>query len=126
MTTIGKRIFTIRKARRLSRPQLAQLSRISREHLWAVETDQYAPSLLTIEKVATGLGVGVGQFFNEPAILFEDPLVRALVPLVRKLSLYQRGRVLDTLRQIAGPSWAKQRNAEKTLGNLNTESVLQL
>ena len=105
--SIGKIIFAVRKAQKLSRTCLAQRARISQEHLWAVETEQYAPSLWTIEKLAVGLNVGISQFFNDSAVLLHDPLIKAAAPLVRNLTQRQRSHVLSVMRLIGGPSWAR-------------------
>lgn len=105
--SIGKIIFALRKAQKLSRTCLAQRARISQEHLWAVETGQYAPSLRTIEKLAVGLNIGINQLFDQPAVLLHDPLIRAAAPLVRNLNQRQRSQVLSVMRRIGGPSWAR-------------------
>lgn len=83
----GKIIYTVASARRISRADPAVRARISREHLWAVKTDQYAPSLITTEKIAAAFEISVARFFtpNESSLLLEVPSL-ALVNSARDKS----------------------------------------
>jgi len=107
---LARTIYALRRAREMNRPQLAAQAGISREHLWAVETGQYAPSLLTAEKIASAFGVGLGRLFDSRIVLIEDPLVRLIALLyVRKSDVRQRQRVLTVLRTIGSPKWLQRK-----------------
>ena len=106
--TLARTIYALRCARKLNRQKLAAKAGISREHLWAVETGQYAPSLSTTEKIASAFGVSLPRLFDSRIELIEDPLVRVIALVyVRKLKVEQRERVLKVLRIIGGPKWLK-------------------
>ena len=93
MMTIGAVIYSWRNARKLSRPALASMARISRFHLFAVEAGHYAPTLATVEKIADALEIGVARFFrghDEARLLLDDPLVRETARMVKNLTRTQR------------------------------------
>src|SRR5437764_1634338 len=93
--SLARTIYALRRARKMNRPQLAAQAGISREHLWAVETGQYEPSLGTTEKIAAAFGVGLGRLFDPRIELIEDPLVRVIaLCYARKLNVQQRQQVL--------------------------------
>lgn len=87
---IGHAIFQLRRARRLTRQQLADLSGVSRSVIFQIEIGgTQAPQIRVLEKLAAAMGVGVGRFVNERGALLttlEDPLIKAAAPLVRNLS----------------------------------------
>ena len=95
-------------------PKLADLSGVGRSVIFQIEIGgTQAPQIRVLEKLAAAMGVGVGRLVNERGAMLttlEDPLVRSLtqpVNLVRVLNQQQRNRVLQTLRRVAGPSWAR-------------------
>jgi transcriptional regulator with XRE-family HTH domain len=113
---IGHTIFQLRRARRLTRQELADLSGVSRSVIFQIEVGRtQAPQLRVLEKLADAMNVGVGRLVNDRGAMLttlEDPLIRSLtqpVNLVRVLNQQQRSHVLQTLRRIAGPSWARKR-----------------
>src|SRR5689334_19686468 len=100
-------IVSIRRNRGFSREQSATRAGISREHLWAVETNQYAPSLCTVQKLARAFDISLARFVSTGAVLLEDPLIRSIQPLVRRLNERQKNQILRTLRAIGGPPWRR-------------------
>jgi transcriptional regulator with XRE-family HTH domain len=108
---IGHAIFQLRRARRLTRPQLADLSGVSRSVIFQIEVGRTrAPQIRVLEKLAAAMGVGVGRLVNERGAMLttlEDPLIKAAAPLVRNLSQQQRFHVLNVMRRIGGPSWKR-------------------
>jgi transcriptional regulator with XRE-family HTH domain len=100
---IGATISRIRRARRLSRPALAAMAGISREHLWGIERERYTPSLMILGEIAAALDIGLTSFFrdhDEAFLLLQDPLIRTLSPVVKNLSVQQREQIVKTLRAI--------------------------
>jgi transcriptional regulator with XRE-family HTH domain len=95
---IGQRISELRQLRMMTRPQLAQRSRISRSYLWHVKHGHHAPSLSTLEKVACSLDVSLNRLFSQSEILLEDAVVRELLGLLPKLNLQNRELILKTLQ----------------------------
>jgi transcriptional regulator with XRE-family HTH domain len=111
---IGHAIFQLRRARRLTRPQLADLSGVSRSVIFQIEVGRtQAPQIRVLEKLAAAMDVSVGRLVHARGVLLttlEDPLIRSLtqpVNLVRVLNQQQRSHVLNVLRRIGGPSWAR-------------------
>ncbi len=106
--TLARTIYALRLTRKMNRPQFAAQAGISREHLWAVETGQYALTLYTAEKIASAFGVSLGRLFDSRIVLIDDPLIQACVPHIRMLDVQQRKRVLKILRTIGAPKWLQR------------------
>jgi len=95
----GDQIRMLREARRLSRPQLAARASVSRAHLWHLEKNHMMPGLVTLEKIAAALDVGLSRFFIQPdGLLLEDSFVHKIRPFLRCLNLQQRELLLRTLQ----------------------------
>jgi len=63
LVNVGKRIREIRKAQGLSQNALAERCGFTFSYIGGVERAEKNISLLNLEKIADGLGVGVHQFF---------------------------------------------------------------
>ncbi len=63
----GKRVNALRTAKGLTQAQLAERAHVSEEWLRRVELGNGAPSLNTIEAVASALDASIGDLFDEPA-----------------------------------------------------------
>jgi transcriptional regulator with XRE-family HTH domain len=63
LVNVGKRIREIRKSRGLSQTALAEKCGFTFSYIGGVERAEKNISLLNLEKIAKGLGVGVHQFF---------------------------------------------------------------
>lgn len=61
---VGARIRRLRKARGFTTPTLAQLAHISKMHMYRIERDAGSPTLDTLERIATALGVSVHELIN--------------------------------------------------------------
>lgn len=61
---LGKRIVTARKAKNMSQEQLAASSDIDRSHMGFIEQGRRKPTLSTLHKVATSLGISLEQLFK--------------------------------------------------------------
>ena len=95
----GDQIRMLREARRLSRPQLAARASVSRTHLWHLEKNHMTPGLVTLEKIAAALDVGLSRFFIHPdGLLLEDSFVQKIQPLLHRLNSQQRDLLLRTLQ----------------------------
>lgn len=108
---IGHAIFQLRRARRLTRQQLADLSGVSRSVIFQIEVGRtQAPQIRVLEKLAAAMDVSVGRLVNVRGAMLtalEEPLIKAAAPLVRKLNQRQRSQVLNVMRRIGGPSWKR-------------------
>ena len=57
--SLGMRLKTIRERKQLSQATVATRAGIAREHLARLEAGAYSPSVDTLEKIATALGVSL-------------------------------------------------------------------
>lgn len=102
MTSIGERIRTRRQGLELTQQQLGEAVGLTPQHISAVEQDKRAPSLSSLAKLATELGVTVDYLVTGreggvtdiiPAIKADRTLKlgvkKALIVLVR--ALLERG-----------------------------------
>ncbi|WP_079914149.1 helix-turn-helix domain-containing protein [Paenibacillus sp. 32352] len=64
LVNVGKRIREIRKAQGLSQNALAERCGFTFSYIGGVERAEKNISLINLEKIADGLGVGVHQFFT--------------------------------------------------------------
>lgn len=108
--TPGQAVYAMRRNRGLKRSELAKVSGVAREIIWAVETgarSRHGAQIRTPERLAAGLGISVGQLFTPEAILLQDPLIQACAPYVRHLNAQQRSEILRTLQAITTPLWLR-------------------
>ena len=61
---VGKRIRVLREVRGFSQEGLAEKSGLHRTYIGGVERGLRNPSLKSLARMATALGVGVGEFFE--------------------------------------------------------------
>jgi transcriptional regulator with XRE-family HTH domain len=108
--TVPNLIRELRQARLLSRPQLARQAKVSRSHLWAIETGKIVPGISTLEKLSEALGVGLSRFLmkSDTELLLENSFVRSIQGLLPNLNFKHRHLILMTLQ--AAP---QKRNAKK-------------
>ena len=65
MSSLGQRIKLARKAAGLTQVQLAEMTKLSRSHIGAIEIDKYDPSLGTLNLIADALEVSVASLIEE-------------------------------------------------------------
>lgn len=84
---LGERIRTLRHARGLTQTQLADLARVSRQLVGAVEADRHLPRVDAAVRLAAALSTSVEQLLapdvREAVGVIEDPTEGALVRLAR-------------------------------------------
>jgi transcriptional regulator with XRE-family HTH domain len=92
-------IRELREARSMTRPQLAQRSKIARAHLWAIESGRYVPGIAILERISDALGVGVGRLLtkSDAEMLLEDSFIQSIRPLLPLLTVQHRKQILRTL-----------------------------
>ncbi|GAB6159372.1 hypothetical protein JCM39194_25730 [Desulfotomaculum varum] len=97
---IASRIIELRKNIGFNTNQLAKLANISYSTLYEVETGKKQPSVYTLEKICTALGITLSEFFSDTQE--QEPLppeVRQICEKVKQLSpdkLKVLNAVLDT------------------------------
>ena len=105
-TQLGKRIYQLRKARRLTQAALAERSGISNEFMSAIERGAKLPSLSTLQRIGVALRVGVKDLFNFDRAGFRriQPLSREsmdVAHLIEKVSPSKRRRMLKMIKTLA-------------------------
>jgi transcriptional regulator with XRE-family HTH domain len=97
---IASNLVELRQARSLSRPRLARHARVSRSHLWAIETGKTAPSIRTLNKLSDAFGVGLARLLSksDAEMLLEDNFVQSIRPFLPHLNDGHRATILQTLR----------------------------
>jgi transcriptional regulator with XRE-family HTH domain len=63
---VGRRIRVLRESKGVSQETLAERARLHRTYIGGVERGLRNPSLLSLQKIAKGLGVSVAEFFSPP------------------------------------------------------------
>ena len=71
VSSAGKNLRRLRIQRGLSLDRLAKISGVSRAMISHVELGQSAPTIVTLNKIAKGLGVSIMAFLNH--ILSQNP-----------------------------------------------------
>ncbi|PRX47454.1 XRE family transcriptional regulator [Prauserella shujinwangii] len=66
LVTLGSRVQELRRERRLTLQELAELSEVSVSMLSAVERGDKAPTVLVLDRIAAGLGVPLASLVTEP------------------------------------------------------------
>ena len=105
-TQLGKRIYQLRKARRLTQAALAERSGISNEFMSAIERGAKLPSLPTLQRIGVALRVGAKDLFNFDQVGFRriQPLSREsmdVAHLIEGMSPRQRRRMLKIVKILA-------------------------
>lgn len=61
----GKRLNELREAKQLSIYKLSQDSGVSQGHISDLENGQYQPTIETLNKLLSPMGITLAEFFNE-------------------------------------------------------------
>ncbi|MBI2833260.1 MAG: helix-turn-helix transcriptional regulator [Acidobacteria bacterium] len=114
-TPIGSRIRTMRRARRLTQRELSQRTGLAEAFLSRVENGRVAPSLHTLQRLADGLGVCVGDLLGTPS---------ATVKLVCPVSY--SGRCIAELIYVPGRHlrWSAEHYTPRQIGLLRLGNYL--
>ena len=63
--TLGLRIRTLRKARKMTQQQLADVTQVSRIYIQALESNRRSPSMKLLHRLSEQLGVETGDLLEE-------------------------------------------------------------
>ncbi len=85
---LGKRIYLFRKENKLTQAALAEKAKISNEFMSAMERGARLPSLLTLERIAEVLKVGLKDLFN-----FDRAAFRQIQSVSRES--FELGSIID-------------------------------
>ncbi len=96
---IGQRIRGLRKARNLTLGELAGETDLSQPFLSQMERDIKTPSIETLSRICTALGVTLAEFFASDVLPPAD--LERLVAAARRLTPRQRELLSRFLEQLA-------------------------
>ncbi len=85
---IGKKIKKIRAERKLSLDGLSKLTKVSKAMLGQIERGTSSPTVSTLWKIASGLGVSFSSFVEEEAPTFSKVRVDDVEPLLEDEGRY--------------------------------------
>lgn len=95
---VGNRIRELRKKRRLSQEELADMAKIHTAHLGRIERGEENPTLETVEKIINALDVSVGEFFNYNYNMSNDFSVNKIVSCLNAMTVEEREDVYKTVK----------------------------
>lgn len=99
---ISKRLKDIRKSKDISVYKLSQLSGVSETHIRDLERGDRNPSLDTIDKIATALGLSLPELLNETdKATYLNPKEQELVECFRNLSDDKADALLAFLKTLS-------------------------
>lgn len=85
---IGEKIKIIRSERKLSLDELSKLTNVSKAMLGQIERGTSSPTVSTLWKIATGLGVSFSSFVEEEAPRFSKVSIEQIDPLLEDEGRY--------------------------------------
>lgn len=103
MVDVGKRITEIRVSQGISLTNLAKRSGIAQSSLSYIESGKAQPTVETVNKICTTLGIELHEFFAPDQAPELPPEVRQVVDKVRKLSPRQIKILNDVLDEWIEP-----------------------
>ncbi len=95
---LGENVKRLREARGLSPDELAEAAKLSRQGLWLIETGRSNPRIDTIQRLATVLGVGVGDLYLPAGAARKLPA--ALEQMIKMLEGQEGGMAKPTEAEI--------------------------
>jgi transcriptional regulator with XRE-family HTH domain len=109
---LGESIKNIRQAKGLSQGEMQKRTGILRSYLSRVENGHTVPSLATLQRLASAMGVALSDFFSPngqaadgaPAPASKDPASQYLAELktlLPQLTSQQRDQLLDMVKDMA-------------------------
>jgi transcriptional regulator with XRE-family HTH domain len=106
---VAGQVRDIRRARHLSQRQLASRMQVPRTYISKIENGKAIPTLGSLERLATALGVGICHLVRdarsrrdeEVASIFSDPLLAEIAVLLPNLDSLHRTLIYGQVRDMA-------------------------
>lgn len=98
--SFGERVKTVRKAKRISQAELAQMSKLSQQSISFIENDVNSPTIYTAQRIADALGVPLTDLTGPPPQIYETVLTereRELISCFRRLSAQEQSFIYDSV-----------------------------
>lgn len=106
---LGKKINEIRKLKGYTQEELAEMVGLSPNFIGYLERGEQTPSLKTLKKIATVLGVTLGWFFysienhhaKPPKLTEKEKTINKLVKILKSLDLRDIHFILELTKKIS-------------------------
>ncbi len=97
---IGQRIREIRKANNQKLLNISQQTGLSQPFISEIERGIKVPSIETLEKICSALGITLAEFFadQDPEL---PPDIRQMIDVARKLTPLQRELIISVMKEMA-------------------------
>lgn len=98
--SFGERIKEIRKAKKISQAELAQMSNLSQQSISFIENGVNSPSIYTAQRIADALGIPLTDLTGPPPQTYETVLTereRELISCFRRLSAQEQSFIYDSV-----------------------------
>lgn len=95
---VAENIISLCEKRDISKYRLSQLSGISQSSLGRIMMQESLPSLVTLEKICTALGVTLSQFFQDAPPVDLTKTQKEILTIWNNLSTNEQETVLAMLR----------------------------
>ena len=96
---IGEKLRTLRKAAKLTERKLAELAGVSQSAVSEIEHGKKSPTLDTLLKLCSALGISVADLFSDQPATPVPPHLRPLVEAARDLTPEQVELLLPIIRE---------------------------
>ncbi|NHM28930.1 helix-turn-helix transcriptional regulator [Desulfofundulus sp. TPOSR] len=97
---IGRRIREIRKANNQKLLNISQQTGLSQPFISEIERGIKVPSIETLEKICSALGITLAEFFADQAPEL-PPDIRQMIDVARKLTPLQRELIISVMKEMA-------------------------
>ncbi|RKO66354.1 helix-turn-helix domain-containing protein [Desulfofundulus salinus] len=96
---IGRRIREIRKANNQKLLNISQQTGLSQPFISEIERGIKVPSIETLEKICSALGITLAEFFADQAPEL-PPDIRQMIDVARKLTPLQRELIISVMKEM--------------------------
>ncbi|NHM28888.1 helix-turn-helix transcriptional regulator [Desulfofundulus sp. TPOSR] len=97
---VGARIKQLRKAKKLSQRELADLTSISQPVINRLENNTRAADVDSLKRICSALGITLAEFFADQAPEL-PPDIRQMIDVARKLTPLQRELIISVMKEMA-------------------------
>lgn len=110
LVSLGVRIRSLRKAKRLSQEALAERSGLNPKYIGQIERAETNPSIETLRRIADGLGVNLSDLFaflpGADKARGYEPILEEIISLTRDQDIRTVRLVRDMVRELV--KWSKE------------------
>ncbi len=114
---IGERLLTLRQTKGLSQRELAKRAGVTNSAISMIETNRVSPSISSLEKILSGMGISLAEFFNA------SPTAKLDYQVVYKANDLLDISLDEVAKQLVGKHFIKERSMDMTIQTYPAASV---